>query len=89
MLHLVVQDVIQAYGLRQTIDLAQLLQGTDNAPSRQTGINLDTQDFAVGFVDDVQGSKWLAVIKRVVHEVQSPGDVLLGWRNERLLGQFR
>jgi hypothetical protein len=33
--------------------------------------------------------KGLAAVKRVVHEVQGPGDVLLGWRNQGLLEQFR
>ena len=56
--------------------------------SGQASVDLDGHNFAVGFVDDVQGSKGLAVIKRVVHKIQRPGDVLLGWRNQWLLGQF-
>lgn len=41
-----------------------------------------------GFVDDVQGSKWPALAKRVMHEVQGLSDILLAWGNWRLLRQL-
>ncbi len=64
----------------------ELLQGTDDSACRQARIDLNGQDLAVGFVDDVQGSKGLAVVKSVMHEVQGPGNVFLGWGDQRLLG---
>ena len=65
----------------------RVIPGCGNAASWQAGIDLDGQDLAVGFVDDVYDPKWLAVVKCVMHKVQSPSDILLSWGNEQLLWQ--